>query len=82
MYDQQCPGYDKEQETVCFQGHKCVLSNMFPCRIIYKEETFSSSEHLYQYLKAKALGREDLAQKIKEAGTGYEAKGLSKQLKG
>ena len=48
---EKCPGYIKEQNIVAFKYNDKVMSNMHPCKIDYKEMTFLSAEHIYQYEK-------------------------------
>ncbi len=75
-----CPGFDPNQQAVCFKGHGCVMSNMYPCIVPYKGKNFSSSEHAYQWEKALGVGQKEKAQDILEAPDGYAAKKISKTL--
>ncbi len=75
-----CPGFDANQSAICFKGHTCVMSNMYACTVNYKGQDFRSSEHAYQWEKAKCLGRPDVADRIVDAVDGYQAKRISKEL--
>ena len=33
----------------CFQGPRCLLSNMYPCQVQFKGQAYNSSEQTYQY---------------------------------
>ena len=72
-----CPGYDPLQKAECFKGHGCVMSNMYPCEFPYGKLIVKSSEHAYQYDKALALNKPDVARAILETDDGYAAKRLA-----
>ena len=78
--NENCPGFDANQRAICFKGHLCVMSNMYPCSVYYKDRCFSSSEHAYQWEKARGVGALDVAREIIEAEDGYVAKKLSLSL--
>lgn len=45
------------KELDSFQGKYRFLSNFWPCKILYKDHTYISTEHAYQ--AAKAINKED-----------------------
>ena len=63
-----------------FRGHLEPLSNMYPCRIQWKGQTFYSSESIYQYEKALKHGALSLAEEIKNTKNSYTCKKLTKHL--
>lgn len=69
------------EEHVFFAGQHAVLSNWYPCAITYGGQTFASAEHLYQHRKCIALQRPDLALKVLEAATPYNAMLVGKETK-
>ena len=75
-----CPGYDANQQAICFKGHLCVMSNMYPCSVYYKNRCFHSSEHAYQWEKALGVEAFHIACQIIEAQDGYAAKQISALL--
>ena len=56
------------------------MSNMFPCTLEYENQTFSSSEHAYQWKRASDIGDTAIADEILKAPHGFAAKRLSGQL--
>lgn len=62
------------------------FSNFFPCTIKYehnkKEYTFSSSEQLFMWLKAKTFKDDEIAREILKADTPHNAKKLGRKVKG
>ena len=65
-----------------FAGEYAFLSNMYPCKIIYKELEFPSSEHLYQWLKIPNTQEGQWwRDKIREAVHGKVAKKLANNPK-
>ena len=60
-----------------FKDDYYFLSNMYPCKIIYKDIEFKSAESLFQALKSTNM--EDF-KKFKDLN-GYEAKKLGRQIK-
>ena len=62
----------------CFQGPRCLLSNMYPCQIWFKGQAYNSSEQAYQHQRALAINP-SIAEKILSAD-GMKSKTLSKQL--
>lgn len=59
-----------------------VLSNFYPCKIIYENQVFNSSEQLFMYLKALHFKDFDIAKKIAESITPKEAKSLGRLVAG
>lgn len=56
------------QMVTLFQGASDVLSNFFPCVILWGGLTFVSSEHAYQFLKAWACQDDTFCQAILQQG--------------
>ena len=75
-----CPGYDVNQRTICFRGPQCVMSNMYPCTVPFRNKQFPSSEHAYQWEKAMTVGDFSAAQQILEAPDGFTAKKISQRM--
>ena len=69
---------------VFFWGEE--FSNFFPCTIKYehnkKEYTFSSSEQLFMWLKAKTFKDDEIAREILKADTPHNAKKLGRKVRG
>lgn len=78
--NENCPGYNANQQAICFKGHKCIMSNMYPCTVHYKDKIFGSSEHAYQWEKAMAVGALGIAEEIENAQDGYSAKSKAEGL--
>ena len=57
-------GLIKTDTHVYFAGDHSPLSNLFPCKIFSDGGSFASSEHMFQYLKCKALDKHQVARKI------------------
>lgn len=47
-----------------FQGEESYLSNFYPATLTIEQMSFSSAEQAYQYFKARASKRDDMADKI------------------
>ena len=58
---------------ILFKGQYSILSNLYPCTLHYNSTVFSSSEQLYQYRKASALGQHEVAAKVMRACVPYDA---------
>ena len=54
---------------------------MFMVEIRHGDQSFKSSEHLYQCLKCKSLQKDVLAEKVAEADTALEAKTMTEAIK-
>ena len=63
-----------------FKGKDDVLSNFYLCHLKVFERKFKSSEHAYQFMKAKFYGRDRLAEDICKQRTACAAKRLGKKL--
>ena len=64
-----------------FQGHADIFSNFYVCHLSLHDGVFPSSEHAYQFRKAKHFHMEDLAEHIRSAPTAARAKQLAKNIK-
>jgi len=58
-----------------------VFSNFYPCSIVYKDETYPTSEHVFMRIKAEKFGDFEIAEKILEAKTPQDAKKLGRKVK-
>ena len=63
-----------------FQGKYDVLSNFYPCPLIFYGRLFKSAEHAYQFLKAKCYGKDQLAENISQQSSAVFAKLLAKRV--
>ena len=59
-----------------FKGKNDKLSNFYPCKINVFERSFKLAEHAYQFMKAMAYGKEQIAQQIYESQSACTAKQL------
>lgn len=74
-------GTKASDSHVFFAGEYSPLSNLHPCRLETEERIFPSSEHLYQYERALALDRNDVAEQVLETTTPRDAMIKGKQIK-
>ena len=74
-----CQGRPQERMTT-FKGKHDVLSNFYPCRVHVFERTFKSSEHAYQYMKAKYYGEDRLAEEIFREHSACVVKRMAKRI--
>ena len=63
-----------------FQGKNDILSNFYPCSVKVFERCFRSTEHAYQFMKARYYGMEELAEEICKQPNACGAKKLAKQV--
>jgi predicted NAD-dependent protein-ADP-ribosyltransferase YbiA (DUF1768 family) len=68
------------ETTKGFKEEYFFLSNMFPVEIIYQDQTFNSSEQLYQYLKALSVSNE-LANEVLSSTVPKDSKRIMKGIK-
>ncbi len=73
-----CPA---TKDTYAFNGMRNKLSNFYPCEIKYKNVIHKSNEHQYQWRKATFDERFDIADRISEANSAWEAKKLGDKVK-
>lgn len=68
---------------VLFWGEE--FSNFYPCEIKYEENgetfTFPSSEHMFMWLKAKAFGDDEAAEKILNAEHPKDARKIGRTVR-
>ena len=77
--DGRCPAKPKE-EILAFRGYRHPLSNHYPCDITVNAATFRSVEHAFFHQMAMEMGKNDLADDIKNARHAGEAKRLSHNI--
>ena len=70
-----------EDSAVVFQSPHSPLSNLFPCNITYKGESYLSAEAAFQYNRASECGYPREAQLIKHERNAYKVKNLTKDCK-
>lgn len=70
--------YENDSKTICcFRGEYKFLSNFYKTNFKYKNLTFMTSEHAYQWEKAK---NNNYKEKIYKANSPREAKNISKEV--
>lgn len=74
-----CSAY-APNDCVTFKGERDVLSNFFPCTLIWKGAEYPSAEHIYQAEKAVMNNRPDIAAEIVGTETALEAKKVGKKV--
>lgn len=70
----ECPNYYPDQDCVIPFRFPMVFSNLYPCHMQYDGQYFRSLEHAYQYTKAKTSGNMEVAERVKSAKSGKDAK--------
>ena len=70
-----------EDKAIVFQSQHSPLSNLFPCNIIYRGESFLSSEAVYQFTKATACGFAREAQLIKTERKAFKVIIIARSVK-
>ena len=65
---------------VYFNGPRCELSNMFPCKLMFRGRPFCSSEQAYQFQRAQDIGDHEVVEDLLECHDGFAAKIISRNL--
>ena len=65
---------------VFFKGRYSPLSNLYDCQLNVDGHTFHSSEHLFQFRKAIAMGHTDIADKVLASNDSFHAMMLGKKV--
>ena len=65
---------------LAFQGHHSPLSNFYPCKIQFKNQTYVSVEQAYFHQAAIGCNMLTQANVIKATQSPYEIKALSKKI--
>ena len=68
--------FNKENCTY-FQGHRDLLSNMFPCCLPFIGKMFNCAEQLYQHIRCGLHGKQNLAKEIFSLTNPYRMKEIS-----
>ena len=68
------------KDGLAFQSHHAYLSNMYPCKIVFENVEYKSSEHLYYAEMARHHNRLDLIDEIIKTKDGYAAKRAGKKI--
>ena len=68
------------ENITTFRGRYGMLSNCFPYTIILFEQTFASSEHAYQFIKAMSHGKESVTEDIIQARNACKTKRKGKRV--
>ena len=72
----------EDNKGVIFQGHHSVLSNMAQSKFNFEGVDFENAESAFQYKKALALGKKDVAEEvIKNQDDPYLAKRIYRNIK-
>ena len=66
--------------VLAFRGGKDPLSNFYMCDLEHEGQVFTSSEHMYQWMKAIHHDQPELADQILRAEFPYEAKKLGDEI--
>jgi len=74
-----CPAAVDEEKVEPFRSYQNKLSNMSPCDIQYKGQTFKSVGQAYQWAHASERGRLDIGTRIRNAPHAGAAKSIYKQ---
>ena len=74
-----CEAY-LSNNSVLFKGESDMLSNFYPCELLWKGKKFPSAEHIYQAEKAEQNGRPEVAVEILESESAVAAKRLGKKV--
>ena len=74
-----CPAYDTNLKHFPFKSHENKLSNFWPCKVEYRDNTFNSSEHAWYHTIATELGLPETAQQIKAAKHAGAAKAIARK---
>ena len=77
--DENCK-YHKKHDAIVFKGKKDILSNFYECDIVWKDNNVNTSEKAYGVESAHENNRNDLANEIMRAQTGYDVKQLTKKI--
>jgi len=75
-----CSYYEGNGDCRTVAGKMDPLSNFYMCKFSIGEVTYHSSEQAYQYRKALAHGKPDLAKRILNTTSPYDAKSLSRYI--
>ena len=75
----QCNLY-KPNDAYLFGGQDDMLSNFYPCPVIWNELSFASAEHAYTYEKAMKNNRKDIAVQMTRSKDPMEAKIESRKM--
>jgi len=78
--DPLCSFYEEHTDYRTVAGKFDPLSNFYIANFKLEEVTYKSAEHAYQFKKALAHGKPDLAKMIANAKSPQEAKSLSKYI--
>jgi len=75
-----CPAAVDEDKVQPFRSYQNKLSNMSPCEIHFKGENFKSVGQAYQWAHASGKGKQDIANRIRNAPHAGAAKAIYKQF--
>jgi len=70
------------QNHVAFWGSASPFSNFYPCRFVYKDVEWKSSEQCFMAMKAKCFKDEESYNRILESNTPQEARRLGRRVRG
>lgn len=69
------------ENITLFKGKADALSNFYPCDLKVFGHAFKSSEHAYQYMKARYYGKMQLADEVRRQKSACAAKRLVRNLR-
>lgn len=76
---EQCERF-KPNDACAFGGAEDMLSNFYPCNVVWKGLEFASSEHAYVYAKATHNNQPDIAVAMTRGNVAAEAKKQSNKI--
>lgn len=63
------------------KGEHDVLSNFYPCKLVYEGKTYNSAEHIYQSQKAQHHRLYAIDREIRRSRSAKQAKQISKSIR-
>ena len=69
------------QNHVAFWGADAPFSNFYPCRFVYKDVEWKSSEQCFMAMKAKYFNDDESYERILESTTPKEAKAIGRKVR-
>ena len=69
-----------ENDVTVFAGKFSPLSNLFPCKLTVDGQEWNSTEHYFQYQKAKTMGDDQIAARIRTVENPVEVMFIGKTI--
>ena len=70
-----------DDKAIVFQSPHSPLSNLYPCNITFRGDTFLSAEGAFQFSRASVSGYHRVAQLIKSERNAFKVKSMARDLK-